>query len=771
MIKELKVGGELGGSEKGKTLPGFQVVEKKDAAGKVTHSVTGIATSDTVDKDREIADYQGTLAQIKLWSEDAVKKTTGNGQELSLGNIRVQHDPKQIGGKVTAVEPNADRKQISIDTQPLDDVYDKLILPGMVKGFSIAGSYKSRECNTCSHEIERGHYCGNCKKDVIVRYVPAISEISYVDNPCNDDCSFTYVKLDGGIEIRKFANVKKDPVASAVPKCGCSCVNCAAGKCKECTMPGCDCGGEKSVASDSLTKTIENVLVRAGLMKQSKTKRVAGEDLGAECFAYVGDKDDTSTWKLPYKGFSTEEKNKSHVRNALARFSQTQGIPAEAKSKVKAKLVAAAKKHGIEVSDKSKCAVTGALRRILAEQSEEQGAAKYDEAAIEKMVAGGYDILDKVAPETELFKGMYTVGSLANIMQDLQWIVASTEYERDYEGDESEVPDDLRSVLQSLVPVFVAMAQEEASELLAQSKKAANGGKGGKSMDNQDPALLKAAKEKLAELWKKAKSIFHKIAKAHEGCAKAMHKAAGHHEDMADHHATAAEGCADKTVTAELQKLDEGADFKKLAKVDQIFAKAEVLEKAKGLAGHFGKMAKAHANIAKCMTKAAGHHEDMDKAAVDVGNAEEAPDMQGRSKDDKDAEGGGSSEKTAAQKEAEAAELKKSQEAAEEARKTAEKSGANADLVKAITAGNEALAKQFTQGLETISGEVKKVAEDLAKVKKDVDENLSQLEDGPEAAAKRAAAKLAKDGKHGDDKNVLEMPKAEKSSVGVFAAL
>ncbi len=77
--------------------------------------------------------------------------------------------------------------------------------------------------------------------------------------------------------------------------------------------------------------------------------------LAASAFAYVGDPDKTGTWKLPIK-FSTEEKTKSHIQNALARFSQTKGIPDSDKPKVLAKIKAAAKAHGIHVSDEAKSA-------------------------------------------------------------------------------------------------------------------------------------------------------------------------------------------------------------------------------------------------------------------------------------------------------------------------------------------------------------------------------------------------------------------------------
>jgi hypothetical protein len=75
-----------------------------------------------------------------------------------------------------------------------------------------------------------------------------------------------------------------------------------------------------------------------------RTKTVGGKALTADKFAFVGDKDKTETWKLPIH-------DAARVRNALARFNQTEGIPADKKSGVYRKIVAAAHKFGIEVSD------------------------------------------------------------------------------------------------------------------------------------------------------------------------------------------------------------------------------------------------------------------------------------------------------------------------------------------------------------------------------------------------------------------------------------
>lgn len=102
-------------------------------------------------------------------------------------------------------------------------------------------------------------------------------------------------------------------------------------------------------------------------MAEKNTKRVAGEDLESSAFAYVGDAKKKSTWKLPIK-FSSEAKSKRHVRNAIARFDQTDMPNKDEKAKAWKRIVAAAKKYGIEVSSEE----DGKKSSIVEQQRQEQ---------------------------------------------------------------------------------------------------------------------------------------------------------------------------------------------------------------------------------------------------------------------------------------------------------------------------------------------------------------------------------------------------------------
>jgi uncharacterized protein len=77
--------------------------------------------------------------------------------------------------------------------------------------------------------------------------------------------------------------------------------------------------------------------------KTVRTKKVGGKALTSDKFAFVGDSEKTETWKLPIH-------DAAHVQNALARFTQTEGIPADKKAGVVRKIKAAAKKFGVDAA-------------------------------------------------------------------------------------------------------------------------------------------------------------------------------------------------------------------------------------------------------------------------------------------------------------------------------------------------------------------------------------------------------------------------------------
>jgi phage I-like protein len=90
-------------------------------------------------------------------------------------------------------------------------------------------------------------------------------------------------------------------------------------------------------------------------MSEQDYATVSGEKVHRSDFAYAPAGSEPHEWKLPIH-------DASHVRNALARFSQTQ-LPAAAKKAAWEKIVAAARKFEVHVSESHLSVVPGRLQR------------------------------------------------------------------------------------------------------------------------------------------------------------------------------------------------------------------------------------------------------------------------------------------------------------------------------------------------------------------------------------------------------------------------
>ncbi|KAF2991145.1 HK97 family phage prohead protease [Methylocystis sp. MJC1] len=64
-------------------------------------------------------------------------------------------------------------------------------------------------------------------------------------------------------------------------------------------------------------------------------------------------------------------------------------------------------------------------------------------------------------------KGMYDLGNLSYVVQQLVSLALGAEWERDYEGDDSALPEILAEIARSAGEAFIAMSEEETREALA----------------------------------------------------------------------------------------------------------------------------------------------------------------------------------------------------------------------------------------------------------------------------------------------------------------
>jgi hypothetical protein len=229
------------------------------------HTVYGLVTCEKVDKDGEVCDYAGAKKAYQEWSEEAQESTSASGQDISLGNIRYMHTSRIVAGKATKLKYDDTKKQIwleSVPAPPLSkddtDVWP-LLEGGFLRGYSQGGRYATKVCDECRKDIT-GNFCNHCNKKVVVRYVPTISEVSYVDNPCLKEARFILVKSDGSTELKDFVKAAEVPTgnAGAIPDkptevsdvdpkdkslaeqgasmaCVCKCANCTKGDCANCS--------------------------------------------------------------------------------------------------------------------------------------------------------------------------------------------------------------------------------------------------------------------------------------------------------------------------------------------------------------------------------------------------------------------------------------------------------------------------------------------------------------------------------------------------------
>lgn len=177
-------------------------------------TVWGVATWERPDSDNEICDYETAKLAYQAWSAKALKRTKGAGQELSLGNVRIQHG-SEVGGKVTKIHFDDDAKEIWVGSEPISDEVHQALKKGMYTGYSQGGGYAWRSCKVCdtSLPLQQGNnQCPQCDEWVPVRYgLKRIAEVSYVDSPAIEE-GFEHVKANGSREVVKFAKKSKPEV-------------------------------------------------------------------------------------------------------------------------------------------------------------------------------------------------------------------------------------------------------------------------------------------------------------------------------------------------------------------------------------------------------------------------------------------------------------------------------------------------------------------------------------------------------------------------------
>ena len=451
----------------------FIPITKVDAAQRLVY---GLATAEKVDRSGEVCDYETTKPFYEKWSGDISKSTDGK----SLGNVRAMHG-KVAAGKVTAINFNDTEKQIEICAKVVDDNEWKKVEEGVYTGFSQGGAYVKR-----------------WKDGDVQKYTADPSEVSLVDLPCLDIATFSVIKADGTTEMRKFVTVEAKPAEPTNDE--------IVAKANEMAKAA---GGGKTFADfivearAELTKVAQAPEKPAGAVEKSanadtegKTEAAAAPALPAggviakDAAPAAGEEPWEQVWlsKRDGKTFKTKaELRKYHDDLDAAAAAAAVAAP------IQTSLDALASSLGIEKA---------------APPADAKDAKNGDGAAADaKDAKGGKGKKAKkdMAPE-DLQKSLYTVGRFASILSDLNYLQQDTVWEREYEGDASTVPDQIKSAIATLSQALRDMAVEETAELF--------------DIENENDALLIAVLEASAGLPKDHMDALIKIAADDDKLAK-----------------------------------------------------------------------------------------------------------------------------------------------------------------------------------------------------------------------------------------------------------
>lgn len=144
--------------------------------------VWGYATTEALDQQGEIVDYEGSVRAFDKWTSQFDQMTNGG----SLGNIREMHGPKSVG-KLIAYHPDPESRGIWVGAKITksaegDDAWQK-VQDRVLNGFSIGAPQAERVVE----------FHGSKKVNRVVNY--SLAELSLVDNPACPESFFKEVKL------------------------------------------------------------------------------------------------------------------------------------------------------------------------------------------------------------------------------------------------------------------------------------------------------------------------------------------------------------------------------------------------------------------------------------------------------------------------------------------------------------------------------------------------------------------------------------------------
>jgi phage head maturation protease len=302
-------------------------LSKKNSEQKI---VEGVASSEALDSQGEVVKFEAIERALPDY--------------MKFANVREMHQPSAVGKAISATVDKA-KKALYITAKVVDPLAWEKVKEGVYNGFSIGGRVLKR-INNVIHEL-------------------SLYEISLVDRPANPDAVFALYKVDSIGKDGVMAEPTEAPESNDKPDkeenimlaseilslARQICYLCEyyeqkgkdSSKLEEALNLLSDLAQQALAAKPTESKDMQDINDAISMIDIQKKKMSSQQrkNLPKTSFAYVDSKGGTH---LPIN-------DEAHVRNAIARFGQTQFESSEAKAKAARKILAAASRYGIQVAD------------------------------------------------------------------------------------------------------------------------------------------------------------------------------------------------------------------------------------------------------------------------------------------------------------------------------------------------------------------------------------------------------------------------------------
>ncbi len=337
---------------------------------------------------------------------------------LQFANIREMHQPSAVG---VAKEATMDGTGLYLGAKIIDEAAWQKVVEGVYKGFSIGGRVTARDP-------------ANRKNITGLR----LTEISVVDRPANPEAVFDCWKLSEGGPLMPDGS---EPFNAPLQIWACG--DAAHRHIAKAEAVDCITKRGAGVAREVVEKLSEEAAADAPL----DAAIVAGKAalaLAEEALAKAGDAPgdgDKPYGDVEYadSGLQSDGKKRypidteKHIRAAWSYINKPKN----------------AKKYSAEDAAKVKAKIVSAWK----EKIDKDGPPSAD--------------AEKAAQPDTLQKHLYDVGQVAQVILDLDWLKDALEIEAVMEGDDSEQPAKLQAIISELCAFLIALATEEAAEIIA----------------------------------------------------------------------------------------------------------------------------------------------------------------------------------------------------------------------------------------------------------------------------------------------------------------